>query len=79
MAKRKQPEEDICESNFGADAGRSAVQIDETVGCINGSLDGKPVGDWTHREVSSEGSTSSPVPAVTIEMGREDGWEAEAF
>ena len=34
---------------------------------------------WTHREESSEGSTSSPVPDVTIELGREDGWEAKDF
>ena len=79
MAKRKRSEEDAGESNFCADAGKSAAQIDATVGSRNGSLDGQPVRGWAHREVSSEGSLSSPVLVVTIKLRREDSWEAEAF
>ena len=79
MAKRKQLEEDSNDLDFGVDAGMSAVQIDETVGCRNGSLDVKLVGGGTHQDGSGEGSTSSPVPVVIIEPRKEDGWEVEAF
>lgn len=40
--------EDTNDSDFSVDAGTSAAQIEETIGCRNGSLDVKLVGCGTH-------------------------------